>query len=80
MTSNPFGQENDAGYCECSKNGGGCGRTFTGLTGFDKHMAREDKGSDWSLRCRADDELLSAGFHRDRRGWWSFEEPERISA
>lgn len=70
MTSNPFGQVNDAGYCNCSKASDGCGRTFTGLAGFDAHLAREDKGSDWSLRCRTDAELVEAGLRRDRRGWW----------
>jgi len=70
VTSNPYGQVNDAGWCQCSKNGGGCGRTFTGLSGFDDHMVREGKGNDWNLRCRSDEELIGAGFHRKSNGWW----------
>lgn len=74
-------QENDAGWCQCSKMEAGppsatngCGRYFTGLSAFDKHMVREGTGEAWWRRCRSDDELTTVGLVRDRRGWWG--EPE----
>ena len=33
MRSNPYGQRNDGGWCQCAE----CGRTFGGLFGFDAH-------------------------------------------
>lgn len=63
---NPYGQFNDHGYCQCSNNPSlkdpGCGRVFAGLTSFDAHMK--------SYHCLSDEDLLSAGFYRDKRGWW----------
>ena len=42
MPSNPFGQKNDSGWCECSDSEvlsePGCGQVFSSLSGFDKHL------------------------------------------
>ncbi len=70
MTGNPFHQANDSGWCQCSEKSDGCGRVFSSLAGFDEHFIREGTGNDWWLRCRSEEELIQAGFHRKRNGWW----------
>lgn len=68
-------QENDAGWCQCSKNGGGCGRTFTGLSGFDTHFSNRDAAREDSWICLTDEELHARGLRRNPRGWWVLDDP-----
>jgi len=63
--SNPYGQRNDGGWCQCSE----CGRTFGGLSGFDAHRMDVVKDPyDW--RCATDAELEVKGMRLTERGWW----------
>jgi len=63
--SNPYGQRNDGGWCQCAE----CGRTFGGLTGFDAH--RRDVVKDpYGWRCATDAELEAKGMRLSVRGWW----------
>ncbi len=67
---NPFVQKNASGWCECS----GCGRTFGGLSGFDRHRitttGQPGRDPEYDWRCATDAELEARGLHRDDRGWW----------
>ena len=63
--SNPYGQRNDGGWCQCAE----CGRTFGGLFGFDAHRMDVVKDPyDW--RCATDAELEVKGMRLTERGWW----------
>jgi hypothetical protein len=63
--SNPHGQRNDGGWCECAE----CGRVFGGLSGFDLHrMGQARDPYDW--RCATDDELQAKGLSLSANGWW----------
>jgi len=65
MRSNPHGQRDDGGWCQCSD----CDRTFGGLYGSDAHRMDVVKDPyDW--RCATDAELEPKGMRLSRRGWW----------
>lgn len=68
--TNPLNQRNDGGRCTCAE----CGRTFTGLTGFDVHRitatAQPGYDPEYDWRCAIDAELGAIGYASNGRGWW----------
>jgi hypothetical protein len=80
MSANPYRQGNDGGWCTCSE----CGRTFGGLSGFDRHRINTtgqpgyDVEYDW--RCATDDELEGFGVAHTAKGVWSREAPSWLTA
>jgi hypothetical protein len=65
IRSNPYGQRNDGGWCDCAE----CGRVYGGLSGFDLH--RMDQARDpYDWRCATEAELQAKGLSLSAKGWW----------